>query len=84
MVGGYVNGDMDSDEETLKSLELLSEEMGSGLGRHYLETAGGGGGSMVVPGSSCGTGQEEEGECDGASMLETESMLAIQAKYTTG
>lgn len=58
-VGEQVDPDVDSDEETLLSLDLLTEEMSSGVGKHF----------MVPP-------LEES-----ASMLETESLVAIQAKY---
>lgn len=61
--------DADSDEETLKSLELLSEEMESGVGRNFVlshtESAGSEGAELSPT----------------PSMLETESILAIQEKY---
>ncbi len=60
-VGDLVGEDLDSDEDTLKSLDLLTEEMSSGVGKHF----------MVAPPAI-----EET-----PSMLETESLVAIQAKY---
>ena len=60
LVGQAVGEDLDSDEETLRSLDLLTEEMSSGVGKHF----------MVAPPLE-----------ESVSMLETESMMAIQAKY---
>ena len=69
--GELVIDDADSDEETLKSLELLSEEMESGVGKNF-----------VLPHTVTGNSADEEEEVSPTpSMLETESILVIQEKY---